>query len=415
MKKKQPSQPSILHFFSDDETTGVAYKNKTRKREIINYLDINGDSTIPDLAQALNISIPKTTLLINELIEDGLIRDYGKVDSLAGRPASRYGLIAESCFFMGVDVHPYYINIGILDFKKNLASFNMRIPYTLANTRESLNQLISIIRNFIKKAPVKSQSILSLCINLSGRINTSNGHSYSFFHFEEEPLALVIEKQIGIRTFLENDSRAMAYGEFYKGIVKNEKNVLFVNMDYGIGLGILIDRKVYYGKSGYSGEFGHIPLFDNEIICHCGKKGCLETEASGAALVRNFKKKIKQGSTSSVVASPDQLDQVKLSDIIQGAKHEDVLSIDLLAEVGEKMGRGLAVLINIFNAEMVILGGTLTATGDYIYLPIKSAINKYSLNLVNNDTKLCISQLEEKAGVIGGCLIARNKIIRTAV
>ena len=81
----------------------------------------------------------------------------------------------------------------------------------------------------------------------------------------------------------------MAYGEFCCGVLTNEKNVLFVNMDYGVGLGILVDGKVYYDKSGFSGEFGNIPFFNNEIICGCGKKGCLETEASGVALLRNFK------------------------------------------------------------------------------------------------------------------------------
>jgi predicted NBD/HSP70 family sugar kinase len=404
-------QSSLLDFFSEESITGIAYKNKTRKRKIINYLDQNGETTIADLAQTLNISIPKITSLINELITDGLIRDYGKIDSTGGRPASMYGLVADSCFFLGVDVKHYYISIGLLDFQKNLVTANIKIPYLLENTSQSLDELILLIRNFISKAPVNPKNILSLCINLGGRINTNNGNSYSYFHFNEEPLSNVVEQKLGIRTFLENDSRAMAYGEFHKGIVKNEKDVLFLNLDYGIGLGILIDGKVYYGKSGFSGEMGHIPFFDNEIICHCGKKGCLETEASGQALLRLFKEKIEQGLTSSIIDSPAKINKIRLADIIEGAQNEDMLSIDLLAEIGEKIGRGIALLINIFNAEMVILGGTLVSSGDYIYLPIKSSINKYSLNLANNDTKLYISQLGEKAGIIGGCLIARSKLL----
>jgi len=405
------SQHNIFDFFSDEPSTGVVFKNKARKRSIINYLDLNGETTIADLAQALNISTPKATSLINDLITDGLIKDYGKIDSTGGRPASMYGLVGDSCFFVGVDVKHYYVNLGLLDFKKNLIDVNMHVPYLLSNTKESLDELIRIIRKFINEAPVNTDNILSLCINLGGRINTNNGYSYSYFHFTEEPLTSVIEQQIGLRTFLENDSRAMAFGEFHNGIVKNEKDVLFLNLDYGIGLGILIDGKVYYGKSGFSGEFGHIPLFNNEVICHCGKKGCLETEASGRALIRLFKERIEQGLTSSIISDANQLNDLRLTDIIEAAKNEDMLSIDLLAEIGEKIGRGLALLINIFNPEMVILGGILTNTGDYIYLPIKSAINKYSLSLVNSDTKLCISQLGEKAGVIGGSLIARGKLL----
>lgn len=404
-------QQSIFELFSDETTSGVAFKNKALKRTIINHLDVIGNTTITDLAQALNISVPKITSLINELITDGLVKDYGKVDSKGGRRASMYGLVAESGFFIGVDVKNYYVNLGLLDFKKSLVSSEMHVPFVLANTQESYDQLIKIIQRFISSLSIQSRNILAMCVNLSGRINSESGYSYSFFHFHEEPLSATIEKTTGIRTFIENDSRAMAYGEFHNGIVRDEKNVLFVNLDYGIGLGIMIDGKIYRGKSGFGGEFGHIPLFANEIICHCGKKGCLETEASGQALLRLFKEKIEQGSSSSLLMNHKLPEELRLADIIQATKNEDVLSIELIAEIGEKIGRGISVIINIFNPELVILGGTLAETGDYIRLPIRSALNKYSLSLVNNDTQLVMSKLHEKAGVIGGCLIARDKLL----
>ena len=399
----------LFEVFSNDQASGVAYKNRLLKKLIINYLDVTGNVTIAELSKELNISTPKITNLIAELTEDGLIKDYGKVDSTGGRKASLYGLVADSCFFIGVDIKRYYINIGLSDFKKNLVIINEKIPYTLKNTVEAYQHLINIIKKFIDQLPVEKQKVLGMGINISGRVNQTTGYSYSYFHFHEEPLSQTIENEIGIRTFLENDSRAMAYGEFYCGAVSHEKNVLFVNMDYGVGLGILIDGKIFYGKSGFSGEFGHIPFFNNEIICHCGKKGCLETEASGIALLRNFKDKIEQGSTSSLIKKGKLMDELRVMDIVQAALDEDVLSIELIAEIGEKMGKGLAVLINLFNPELVILGGTLAQTGDYIRLPIKSALNKYSLNLVSSDTILLISKLGEKAGVMGGCLMARNR------
>ena len=255
------------------------------------------------------------------------------------------------------------------------------------------------------------EKILAIGINLSGRINNTTGYRYSYFHFNEEPLSSIIEKEIGIQTFLENDSRAMAYGEFCNGEVNNAKNVLFVNIDYGLGLGILIDGKLYYGKSGFGGEFGHIPFFNNEIICHCGKKGCLETEASGQYLIKKFKEKIAQGFTSSVVQKKENIGDITLLDIIEAAKDEDILCIEMLADIGEKIGKGIAMLINIFNPELLILGGTLSETGEYLRLPIRSAVSKFSLSLVNNDTQLKTSKLGEKAGVMGACLIARNKVL----
>ena len=120
-----------------------------------------------------------------------------------------YGLVAESCFFIGVDVKRYYVNIGLLDFKKNLVTVNIKVPFLLENTQASLNQLIELIRNFINDLPDTQKPVLAICVNLSGRINTTSGYSYSFFHFNEEPLTITLENALGIRTFLENDSRPM--------------------------------------------------------------------------------------------------------------------------------------------------------------------------------------------------------------
>jgi len=404
---------TVLQVFLDDDSVGVAYKNKALKRQIINYLDAFGSSTIPDLSAFSGISIPKTTSMVNELIEDGLLAEQGKIDSTGGRRASIFGLVASSCYFLGVDVRRYHINIGLLDFKKSTVRIDERIPFELTNTEAAYQQLIGIIRQFIDSLKVDTSAIISMGINLSGRINTQTGYSYSYFHLNEMPLAESFKKDIGITTFIENDSRAMAYGEFFGGTSYDVSNALFVNMDYGLGLGVLTDGKMYYGKSGFSGEIGHVPMFQNEIICHCGKKGCLETEASGWALIRQFREKVASGVSSLVMQKIEKVEEVQLEDIVEGALNEDVLCIELLSNLGEKLGRAMAFLINIFNPEMVIVGGTLSQTGDYLRLPMRSTINKLSLGLVNNDTQLRMSRMGETAGVVGGALLARHKLLKT--
>ena len=403
----------VTNFFeqlNDLNTTGVANKNVILKKAALSYFANMGSATISDLCKELNLSVPKVTSLVNDLIGEGIVQENGKIKSAGGRKPSLYGLIPDSAFFIGVDVKKSYVILGLSDLNKNVIKISDKIPYALNNSPESLDQLCSVIQQFIKEVRVPKKKILGIGINLSGRINNSLGYSYSFFNFKEIPLANVIESIIGIRVLLENDSRGMAYGEFYSGMLKEERDVLFLNLDYGIGLGILIDGQVYYGKSGYSGEIGHIPLFENEILCHCGKKGCLETEASGWALTRMFKQKLQEGS-SSVLSGQHKVRDIEMEDIIHAANNDDVLAIELIEQIGRNIGRGIAILINIFNPQLVILGGSLTETGDCIRLPIKSSINKYSLNLVNNDTQLKMSKLGQNAGVIGSCLLVRDKIL----
>lgn len=393
-----------------DNITGVAYKNLQLKKMIISIFANQGNATIADLGRELNLSTPKVTNLVNDLIEEGLVEDYGKIDSTGGRKPNLYGLTADSGFFIGVEVKRHHINIGLLDFRKNLIRFSGKLPFQLSNTQESLDTLCQLIDQNIKELPVQKEKILGLGINLSGRINYATGYSYSFFNFSEDPLSKILEQRIGIKTYIENDSRAMAYGEFSSGVVSGEKNILFINLDHGIGLGIVINGQLYYGKSGFAGEFGHIPFFNNEIICHCGKKGCLETEASGQALKRMVIKKIEEGSTTAISRKHKKPEDIQLEDIIDAALNEDVLAIELIEEVGEKLGKGIATLINLFNPELVVLGGAMAQAQDYIRLPVKSAINKYSLSLVNSDTQLKTSALGVKAGAVGACLLVRNKI-----
>lgn len=394
--------------------TGALDKNSNPKKAVLGHFANIGNATIPDLSKELNISAPKVTTLVQELIRDGLVQDNGKIESTGGRKPNLYGLVPDSAFLVGVDVKHNHINIALTDIQNNLIKTADLIPFKLEDNKESLESVYQIINDFINELPVPKNKVLGIGINLSGRINYATGYSYSFFNFSDEPLSKVIEEKVGIPVFLENDSRAMAYGEFCAGVVKDEKDVLFLNLDYGIAMGLLIEGKLYYGKSGYAGEFGHIPLFNNELICHCGKKGCLETEASGWALRRMFLEKLAAGSSSSITFKGTSFEGIEMEDIIQAANNDDVLAIELVAKIGENLGRGIAFLINIFNPELVVLGGRLASTQDYIFFPIKSAINKYSLSLVNNDTQLKMSSLGERAGVIGACLLVRNRLLSIA-
>lgn len=386
-------------------------KNALIKKNIIRYYIQNGSSTITELSKELDLSIPTVTKFISEMCEDKYINDYGKLETAGGRYPNLYGLNPESGYFIGVDIKQSAINIGLINFKGDMVDLTMGIPYRMQNTPEALNKLCEIILAFIDKQAVDKNKILNVNVNISGRVNPESGYSYSIFYFEERPLTEVLsEKLCGYKVSIDNDTRAMTYGEFLAGCVNNEKNVIFVNISWGLAIGIIIDGKIYRGKSGFAGEFGHMKTYDNEILCHCGKKGCLETEASGRAMHRRLYEQIHNGASSLLSKKVLSKETVTLDEMIKAVNKEDILSIDLVEEVGHKLGEQLAGIINVFNPEMVIIGGTLSTTEDYIMQPITSTIRKYSLNLVNKDTSVVISKLKDKSGVIGACLLARTRL-----
>lgn len=386
-------------------------RSASLKKDIICYYINNGDDTLADLGKELNFSVPTVTKMVGELIEDGIVMDFGKMETPGGRRPNIYGLNQSSGYFIGVDISQKRVHIGLINFKGDLIDEQMDISFEEAHPHERFERLCEIIEDFMSHTVVPRDKILSIGINISGRVNPQTGHSYSFFYFDERPLTEMFEEKLGIDVSIDNDSRAMAYGEYIKGRVQAEKNIIYVNVGWGLGLGIIVNGQLYYGKSGFSGEFGHITAFENEILCHCGKKGCLETEASGSALYRKFLEKLHNGQSSLLTQQKENEDEITLNDIIDVALQEDILAIELIEEVENTLGKHVAGLINLFNPELVIIGGTLANAGDYLILPLRSAIKKYSLNLVNKDSSIKVSKLGDKAGLLGASLLARSKFI----
>ncbi len=385
-------------------------KSALLKKKIITHYIYNGSSTLTDLSKEMDLSVPTITKLIGEMCDDGYINDYGKLETSGGRHPSLYGLNPESGYFIGVDIKHFSINMGLINFKGEMVELKMDIPYQFENSKEGMEKLCILIQDFINSSEVDIEKILNINVNVSGRVNPESGFSFSQFNFEERPLADVLSEKIGYPVTIDNDTRAMTYGEYMQGCVKGERDIIFVNISWGLGIGIVIDGKIYKGKSGFSGEFGHVSTFDNEIICRCGKKGCLETEASGSALHRILLERIQGGENSILSGRINIEDPLTLDEIIAAVNREDVLCIEIVEEIGQKLGKQIAGLINIFNPELVIIGGTLSLTGDYITQPIKTAVRKYSLNLVNKDSAITTSKLKDKAGIIGACMLARSRM-----
>lgn len=381
------------------------------KKNIITHYIYNGTSTITDLSKEMDLSVPTVTKFIDEMCTSGYLENYGKMETSGGRHPYLYGLNPDSGYFVGVEICVNSVNLGIINFKGDMIKLKMDIPYTPRNTPESLDELCAIVRQFIDGVSVDKEKILNVNVDLAGRVNPDSGYSYSFLNFGERPLTEIISEKLGgLRVSIDNDTRAMAFGEYMQGAVRGEKNVLFINVSWGLAVGIIIDGKLYKGRSGFSGEFGHNFGYANEIICHCGKKGCIETEASGRALHRILREKLANGKASLISTMCKDLEHLTLEDIIDAVNHEDLLCIELVEELGVKLGTHIAGLVNIFNPEMVIIGGTLSLTGDYLIQPITSTVRKYTLNLMTRNSFIVPSKLKDKAGIIGACMMARSKL-----
>ena len=381
------------------------------KKHILALCEKGDTFSLADLARELGTSIPKMTRIVGEMEQAGILSDWGKQESATGRRPSLYGLNPGAGIFVGVEVGQDALTLAVTDFTGRVIQFQDGIAYALTGTEESVLGLCACVKKQLRKYHLDPVQVRAVGVNLTGRVNHRTGYSYSYYISEEKPIRSILEEGFGWPVFIENDSRGMAFGEYMSGIAGDARTVLFLNVGWGLGMGMVLDGKLFNGKSGFSGEIGHFPLLDNHQICRCGKVGCLETGASGLALHRLIGEQLAKGQPSILSALYASGREITLNEILDAVEKEDVTAIECVEQVGGTLGRAVAGLINLFNPDVVVIGGRLCVTEQYLMPPLLSAVSRLSLNLVSNDTVIKVSRLGNKAGAVGASLLAKHRLL----
>ena len=386
-------------------------KNSILKKTILRLCIQSGEYSIAALSEQINTSVPTVTKLIGELMDEGFMIELGKSGTSGCRRPSIYGLNPAAGYFIGLDIRHTHASVAVTDFKGNLVCYQDDIPFILEIDEACLHTISKNIRDFFVEHDLDWNRVLGMGISVAGRVNPKTGYSNLYSFDPDRPINKILSEDLDIPVVIENDSRAMTYGEYLSGVVKKEKNVLFVNVSWGLGMGMILDGRLYYGTSGYSGEFGHFPLLDNDQICRCGKVGCLETGASGSALVRMISEQLQAGRASSLSRIFKDQGKVNLNDIFKAVQEEDILTIETIEKIGANLGRGLAGLINVFNPQLVVLGGKVAMAGDYLLLAVRSAVKRHAQTIANQDTAIKFSKLRNQAAPIGDCMLSRSHLL----
>ena len=217
-----------------------------------------------------------------------------------------------------------------------------------------------------------------------------------------------IESATGIPVLIDNDSSLIALAELKFGAARNKQNVMVLNVGWGIGLGMIIDRELFRGANGFAGEFSHIPLFTNNKMCSCGKSGCLETETSLLVVTQKAIEGLQQGKLTSLKNLSIEHIEESSQAILDAAVKGDKFSIELLSEAGYNLGRGIAILIHLLNPELIVLSGRGLVAGKLWLAPIQQAINEHCIPKIAENTEVEISSLDYQAELIGAAALVMD-------
>jgi glucokinase-like ROK family protein len=381
-------------------------KNTSLKSLIINYLYFDKAHSCAELSELLDKSIPSVAKTINELIEEGLVMEHGYARSSGGRRPLVYSLKPDMLFILAVAMDQFSTRIQLLDLLNNPVADMIIFELRLLNNREALPQLIAQINDYINNTGIAKDKFAGIGIGMPGFINVNEGINYTHLDTDGQSLTQLITLETGVPTYIDNDSSLVALAEQKFGIAKNQKDVMVINLGWGIGLGMIVNDEIYRGHNGFAGEFSHIPLSeDNSALCTCGKRGCLEAEASILVVVQKAIEGIKAGRVSSLKYIEEDHPKLVGDAIMEAANNGDQFAIELLSNAGYKIGKALAILIHIMNPASIVLSGRGAIVGKILLAPIQQALNKYCIPRLAASTELLISDLGFDAELIGSAIL----------
>lgn len=385
-----------------NEKNNVERKKEQLRKKIIKYLYFHGPRSSIDISKRIKTSIPTIVSAINELCESRILSEEGQGLSSGGRRPLLYGLSKDSLFVLGIDIGRYATKMAIYNAQMENVSGLQLFEIALENDESFLDRIFEHAQALISKTNISADKLLGVGIDMPGLVDSENGRNFTFFTQKSGSLAQKLSKMFGIPVYIENDAKARALAEFRFGLAKGRKNVLVLHVGWGVGLGMILNGRLYRGNNGFAGEFSHIPFAENGLLCSCGKTGCLETEASGKALVRVAEESLANGKTSHMEGLIHTEAKEKIPKlIIEAADDGDQLAISAISKVGLELGKGISTLIQLFNPELIILGGRVADANHYLLTPIQQSLNHYCIRKLSEQTEIVVSELGANANILG--------------
>ena len=364
------------------------------------------------LSKKTHVSLPTVRSILDDLMIENIVRESGTGDSIGGRKPTIYSLSEDAYYILAVELGHYkakavlYNSLNkevgqIFEFKTNIDD-----PQLEERIEEALLKLLA-------ESQLSKEKITAIGVSMPGLIDSEKGMNQTIKDQQARNIRERLTRYFNIRTYIENDARMQALGEFVFGKAKNTSNTAVLNWNWGLGLGIILNGEIYRGSNGCAGELSHIRVIENGALCECGKRGCLQTIASAQSLLDLAREEVSKGTVSRLTSTFAQNPQDMLPiDIVNSAKKGDELSISLLGKISTKLAWGLSILIQLYNPELIVLNGPLTKANQYILIPIRQALNQYCLENISEKVRIEISEMGESSGLNGVAVMVFQKIFR---
>ncbi len=370
---------------------------------VYKLIDQKGPISRIDLSKESELAPASITKITRELIDAHLIHETTVQEAISrGRPAVGLQTNNEGWQFLSMRLGRGYLTIALHELGGEVL-IDTKIEIHEIDQDDVLQRLLFEVEEFFQTYADQLDRVTSIAITLPGLVNSEKGIVLQMPHYNVSNLALgpEIYKATGLPVFIANDTRAWALAEKLFGHSQDVDNSILISIHHGLGAGIILDGRVLQGRNGNIGELGHIQIDRNGKRCHCGNIGCLETVASSQAIREQVAERIANGEASSL----SEIAEITIEDICSAAAEGDPLAVEVIEQLGAYLGAAIAIVINLFNPEKILIGGVINQAKSVLYPAIQDCIEQQSLPVYHQDLKLVESRFYKQATMPGAALI----------
>ena len=314
-------------------------------------------------------------------------------------------------YYIGIDIGGTNISTGVVDETYNIIGRGKVKTVSGRPYEEVIKDIIESVKLAVADSGIDMDEVRWIGAGCPGTCNPETGMvEYSNnLRWNNAPLLPDIENTLGKKTYIENDANAAAYGEFLAGAAKGARNAVVITLGTGVGAGIIINGKIFSGTNYAGGEIGHTVIVVDGPQCTCGRRGCFEVYASATGLIRMTKEALDEHPESRIAQLVEADGRISARTAFNAAKMMDDVGQAVVDRYIKALACGITNTINVFQPDILCLGGGVCNEGDRLLQPLKKIVSQsvYSKNNAKN-TEICICSLGNDAGIIGAAMLGKS-------
>ena len=375
---------------------------------ILNNIKTHRSIPRAEIARTTGLSPATVTGIVAELIQENLVFEKEAGDSSGGRRPILLAINPHGGFVVGIKLMEDHA-IGALTDLEATPLGKLSYPLTDSSPAGVSQALGQLVKDLLDEYETPAPKLMGVGVGLAGIIDAGQGlvRQSPFFGWIDIPLRTLIQDRVNVPVYLDNDVNTLAFAEKWFGAGRGIDNFLVVTFGRGIGLGIVVNGQFLHGARGSAGELGHTVVYPGGELCACGKRGCLEMYASEPAMLRRASEAFRLGQLSLQPETPEEL--------VDLAAHGETAAREIFADSGRLLGQSIANLVNIFNPERILINGEGVRDGDWLFDPMRAAIDEHTMPSLRQDVSILIEPLEDDAWARGAASLVLHELFESPI